>query len=578
MKNMYLGLNSYSHDSSVCLMDENGNIVAAAEEERFTQRKHHSTFPENAIRYCLKQGNVTSKDIKGIAVGWDTKQLLFDRVIKEYLFEFHPPLYVFVKSIKKLWHLWNMTRLFESKIGRLSPGVKVKYYHHHEAHAASAFYASGFDDAAFLTIDARGEYHTSLWGEVDYKNGIQVKGSLYHPNSLGCIWGAISEYCGFSPGWQKAGTVMAFAALGEPKYMDALKKIIKFSPEKDSNWITVNTDYFRIADCKGEPSERFEKLIGAPSAKKGEYAQIHYDVAASWQNYTQEIILGKLNDIHQKTGKTKVVMAGGVCLNSVTNGFILEKTQFKEFFIQPASHDAGVAIGAAYLLFQEFNKGKRPPPLNHAYLGPEYSSEEIENTLRGHANALTFVRDNSIQTRVAELLYAGEIVMWFQGRMEFGPRALGARSILAAATDKGMISKLNKIKHREPFRPFAISILEENTKDWLIRGYKSPYMLVVDAIKPEHKNDVPAAQHVDGSVRVQTINERDNGIYYALLKEYADKSNIPLFINTSFNIKGLPIVNDPEQAITAFLESKDIQYLAMGSYFVTKNHHQSVHF
>ncbi|MDO8536784.1 MAG: carbamoyltransferase C-terminal domain-containing protein [bacterium] len=567
---MYLGLNAYSHDSSACLMDEEGNIVAAVEEERFTQKKHYSGFPEHAIKYCFKKAGITSKDLKGVAVGWNTKELFFDRIIKEYLFQYHPPFYIFKKSIKKLWRLRAIANLFEKRIGELPAGVKIKFYVHHQAHAASAFYASGFNDAAFLTIDARGEYDASLWGQIDYENGIQQKGSLYHPNSIGCVWGAVGEYCGFEPGWQKAGTTMAFAALGKPKYLNEFRKIVKFSPEKDSDWLSVDTNYFKIADCKGEPSERFEKLIGGPSAKLGQYKQAHYDVAATWQEYTQEIILGKLNDIHTKTKKDKLVMAGGVCLNSVTNGFILEKTPFKEFYIQPASHDAGVAIGAAYLLHQEFNKGKTPAQLNHTYLGPDYSSEEIENILKKHGNSFDFSKEESIHKKVARLLSEREVVMWFQGRLEFGPRALGARSILASAVDKNMIDELNKIKHRESFRPFAISILEEKTKEWLVRGTKSPYMLLVDAIKPEFKNKVPAAQHVDGSVRVQTVNGKDNGIYYNLLKEYTNITNIPLFINTSFNIKGLPIVNDPEQAVTAFLESRDIKYLAIGTFLVFK--------
>lgn len=567
---MYLGINAYSHDSSACLLDEAGNIIAAVEEERFLQKKHYSGFPENSINFCLEKAGITTKDIKGIAVGWATKELLWDRIIKEYLFEYRPPLYVFVKSLKKLWRLWMLKRNFEKRIGKLSVGVDVKYYVHHKAHTASAFYASGFDQAAFLSIDARGEYHASLWGTVDYQQGIQVKGSLYHPNSLGCIWGAVSEYCGFTPGWQKAGTTMAFAALGKPKYLDTLKKIIKFFPDRDSNWFSVDKSYFRISDCKGQVNRKFEELVGGVSAEPGKYSQIHYDIAASWQEYTQDIILGKLNDIYNKTKQTKLVMAGGVSLNSVTNGLILERTPFKELFIQPASHDAGVAIGAAYLLYQEFNEAKKPVPPRHAYFGPEYSPEEILTVLNKYRDVLEFSKDEVVYKKVAQLLYTGKVVMWFQGRLEFGPRALGARSILASATDANMVAQLNKTKHRESFRPFAISILEEKAKEWLVRGHVSPYMLLVNSVKPELKNKVPAAQHVDGSVRVQTVNERDNGVYYLLLKEYTELSGIPLFINTSFNIKGLPIVNNPGQAVEAFLESRDIEYLAIGQYLVTK--------
>jgi len=567
-KKYYLGLNAYSHDSSACLIDEEGNIIAAAEEERFRQIKHYSLFPENAIKFCLRKAGITTKDLKGVAVGWDPKALFFDRVIKEYTFQFRPPRYVFVKTLKKLWRLLKIKKVFEKSVGKLSKNAKIKFYPHHEAHAASAFYCSDFNDAAFLTIDARGEYYSSLWGKVDYKKGIQIKGSIYHPNSLGCIWGAISEYCGFVPGWQRAGVTMGFAALGKPKYLKEFKKIIKFFPVKDKNWLSIDKDYFKIADCKGQVKKKFEKLIGAPAAKPGKYLQVHCDVAATWQEYTQDIILGKLNEIYKKTGKKQLVMAGGVCLNSVTNGLILEKTPFQEVFTQPASHDAGVAIGAAYLLQQEAMRGFRVKPMRNASLGPDYSLETIEYFLNKHE--LNFSREKEIHKKVSKLLHKGEVVMWFQGKLEFGPRALGSRSILAAAVDKDMQDKLNRIKKRESFRPFAITILEGDAKKWLVKGTKSPYMLLVDAIKPKLKDEVPTAQHVDGSVRVQTINKQDNSIYYSLLKEYYKLSGIPLFINTSFNIKGLPIVNNPQQAIEAFLESEEIKYMAIGEFFVRK--------
>lgn len=568
---MYLGINTYSHDSGACLIDEEGKVIAAVEEERFTQEKQTSVFPENSIKFCLDKAGITTKDLKGIAVGWSRKELFWDRMIKEYLFVYHVPLEVFRKSIVKWWGLVVLRGDFEKRIGKLSPSAKIKYYVHHEGHAASAFYASGFDDAAFLTADGRGEYDCSLWGTVDYKSGIQVRGSLHHPHSPGCVWGAISEYCGFNPGWKKAGTTMALAAFGKPKYLSEFKKILKLEASKDSNWLTVDDEYIRNRDCKGTYTPKFEKLFGPAAVKPGEYTQVHYDVAATLQQYHQDMILEKLNDIHAKTKKTRLVMAGGVALNSVTNGLILEKTPFKEMFIQPASHDAGSALGAVYLMYQESHKGKKPAPLTHAYLGPEFSSEEIESELKKHADALGFSKEESISKKVAGLLNGGEVVMWFQGRSEFGPRALGARSILAPATEKDMVSKLNKTKHREAFRPFAISILEEKAKDWLVQGGVSPYMLLVDRVKPELKDKVPAAQHVDGSVRVQTVNERDNGQYYSLLKEYAAISGIPLFINTSFNIKGMPIVNDPAQAIAAFVESPDIKYLAIGPYLVTKS-------
>jgi carbamoyltransferase len=567
---MYLGLNSYSHDSGACLVDEKGRILAAVEEERFTENKHNSVFPERSIRFCLAEAGVSTKDLKGIAVGWDAHDILFKRILTEYLFEHHPPARVLTKSIRKLWRLWSISELFEERVGKLGPGVQIKRVKHHQAHAASAFYASGFDEAAFLTIDARGEYDTSLWGEVNYPDGIRPRGALHHPNSLGCVWAAVSDYCGFRPGWHKAGTTMALAALGRANFMTEFKKIIRCDFHKESDWLCTDKAFFDICDCHGAVTKRFEELIGTPKAQDGEYTQAHCDVAATLQRYTEEIILGKLNDVSTRTGKNKLVMAGGVCLNAIANGLILERTPFKELFIQPAAHDAGVAIGAAYCMLLEHHPWVRPPRLSNMYLGPMYSAEEIEIELSRHRDALLVSREKEILSKTAQLLRDGNIVMWFQGRSEFGPRALGSRSIIAPATDASIVGRLNKIKNREPFRPFAISILEESARDWLSRGGESPYMLLVDRLRQACISKVPAAQHVDGSVRVQTVNGAANGIYYSLLKAYADLTGIPLFLNTSFNIKGLPIVNDPAQAIRAFLHSEDVHYLAIGSFLVTK--------
>jgi carbamoyltransferase len=567
---MYLGLNTYSHDSSACLIDEDGNIIAAVEEERFTGRKHEMVFPVNSINYCLKKAGITSTDIKGIAIAWHPREMFLMRMIKEFIFEYHVPWKVFKNSFRKFWKSLFLKSDFEKYIGKLNANVAVRYYKHHHAHVASAFYASGFDEATFFTLDGRGEYEVGIWGKIDYKTGLRQMGSLHHPNSLGNLWGAVGEYCGFIPGWAKAGTTMAFAALGKPKYMKEFEKMISFKPKKDNNWLVLDTAYFDNRDGAGHIRPAFESLFGEKSCVHGQDKEIHRDMAATLQAFTEKVILEKLAEVYRQTQQTKLVMAGGVCLNSVANALILEKSLFKDLFVQPASHDAGLSIGSAYLLQQEFNSGKKSAQMKNAYLGPEYSDEEIEAALERNKDVVSFTKESAIHEKVATLLNNGKIVAWFQGRLEYGPRALGSRSILAPAIEKGMIERLNRIKQRESFRPFAISILEESKKDWLVHGYTSPFMLIVESIKPELREKVPAAQHVDGTVRTQTINEHDNGLYFKLLKTYNSLSGIPLFINTSFNIKGRPIVLSPEEALKAFLEV-DIDVLAIGSYLVTKN-------
>ncbi|MFA6554187.1 MAG: carbamoyltransferase C-terminal domain-containing protein [Candidatus Paceibacterota bacterium] len=566
---MYLGLNTYSHDSSACLIDENGKIIAAVEEERFTSKKHEDAFPVNSIKYCLKEAGITSQDIKGIAIAWHPREMLFMRMIKEFIFEYHVPWKVFKNSLRKFWKSLFLKSDFEKYIGKLNTNVAVRYYKHHHAHVASAFYASGFDEATFFTLDGRGEYEVGIWGKIDYKNGVNQIGSLHHPNSLGNLWGAVSEYCGFLPGWAKAGTTMAFAALGRPKYMKEFEKMITFKPENDSNWFVTDTKYFDNRDGAGHVTPVFEDFFGEKSCEHGQDKEIHRDIAATLQVFTEKVILEKLAEVYKRTQQSNLVMAGGVCLNSVVNALILEKSAFKDLFIQPASHDAGLSIGSAYLLQQEFNVGKKPGQMRNAYLGPEYSDDEIINALGLHKDEVSFTKEDAIHEKVATLLNNGKIVACFQGRLEYGPRALGSRSILAPAVENSMVERLNKIKQRESFRPFAISILEEYKNDWLVHGYISPFMLIVESIKSDLREKVPAAQHVDGTVRTQTINESDNGLYFKLLRAYHALSGTPLFINTSFNIKGRPIVLSPDDALKAFLEV-DIDVLAIGSYLVSR--------
>ncbi len=564
---MYLGINGFSHDASACLIDESGRIVAAVEEERFTGKKHEDRFPVESIKYCLKAAGISAKDLKGIGYAWKPSLLLFQRIFLSNLLSYPVQFFYIKKNFKKYLNALSIKKVFEREIGELSAGVNVSYYKHHTAHVASAFYASSFTDAAFLTLDGRGESETGTWGFVEGTKIVQ-KGSIHHPDSVGNLYVGIGHFCGF-PTFHKAGTVMAFAALGKPTYKTQFEKLVKIDLSKSNGFIAINRDYMDCSSGVAIPKKRMEELFGVSIIEKGaKPTQAHYDIAATLQFVVQNFILDLLNKIQKETGKDNLVMAGGVCLNSVTNGLIKEKTSFKNFFIQPAAHDAGLSLGAAYLLLHKNKEEKIQQEMKTACLGPSYTDEEILSEL-SVSKGISYLKIDNIAKEAAKLISENKKIAWFQGRLEFGPRALGARSILADAQMKENVDELNRIKARESFRPFAISILEEKATEWLIRGTKSPYMLLVDYVKDSHKEKVPSAQHVDGSVRVQTVNGAENGMYYDLIKEFEKITGVPMIINTSFNIKGLPIVNTPKDALQAFAEV-ELDALIIGPYLVTK--------
>ncbi len=564
---MYLGINAFSHDASACLINNEGKILAAVEEERFTGNKHESRFPTESIKYCLETAGITSRDLRGVGYGWKPSLLLFQRILLSNLFLYPVSSFFIRKNFKKYLSTLSLKETFEKEIGSLAAGVEVSYYKHHQAHVASAFYASPFKDVAYLTLDGRGEWETGTWGVIE-NNKIIQKGSIHHPNSIGNLYVAVGHFCGF-PTFNKAGTVMALTALGKPTYLTEFKELIQIDLSKHSDFVTLNRGYIDCTSGEGVPKKEMEKLFRIPVAEKGvKPTQAHLDIAATLQFVVENFILDLLNKIHKETGKENLVMAGGVCLNSVANGQIKEKTPFKNFFIQPAAHDAGLSLGAAYLLLHQNKKDKVEHEMKTACLGPSYTDEEILSQL-SIDREISYVKVSDIASKTAELISQGKKVAWFQGRLEFGPRALGSRSILADARDKNTADQLNKIKSRESFRPFAISILEEKSTEWLVRAIKSPFMLLVDFVKDGLKEKVPAAQHVDGSVRVQTVNKEEGGLYYDLITEFYRITGAPLIINTSFNIKGKPIINSPKEALEAF-KIVELDVLAIGSFLVTK--------
>ncbi len=563
---MFLGINGFSHDASAVIVDSEGRILAAVEEERFTGKKKEDRFPVESIRYCLNAAGISASDLLGIGFGWHPYLLLRDRVLRSNVFEYPVPLKLIRKNVRKAFLGWSIRRRFEREIGPLGKDARVCYFKHHTAHAASAFYASPFEEAAFLTLDGRGERESMTWG---YGQGAQLYqlGANQHPNSLGNFYSGIARFLGFHS-WEKDGTVMALAGCGQPKYMKEFRELLTLAPNGLS--IKLNLDYFDCTIGDGLPrSSNLERLLGIKMRSEGEpIQQEHRDIAATLQAITQDIIIRICTELRELTGMDNLVIAGGVALNSVTNGMLRERTPFKDIFIPPAAHDGGLSLGCAYLLAHKGKERKTPHHLTNADLGPEFGEEEIRKSLDGHAE-LAWDKHEDIAGVVAQALVDGKKVAWFQGRLEYGPRALGNRSILADARRPNVQNELNSIKHRESFQPFAISVLRDEAGNWLCKGTESPFMLLVDRVKSHLRSAVPGAQHVDGSVRVQTVSEKENPLYFQLIREFFKITGVPLIINTSLNLRGAPLVCNPQDALQAF-KNTNLDALAIGQFLVTK--------
>lgn len=566
---MYLGINAFFHDASATIVDKDGRIIAAAQEERFTRIKRESRFPVESIKYCLKEAGISINDLDGIGFAWNPNLLFFHRILWGNLFRVRASLYAIKENLNKWKNIKNIANLLEKDFGYNSKKVPLKYFRHHDCHAASAYYASPFKNATFLTIDGRGEWENMTWGV--YKSGKRTKlGQNYEPNSIGKVYSGTCRFLGFD-GAEKDGTVMALAAYGEATYLDEYRQILKITENVGSLSLKVDTSYFDSYSTPDTifPSKKFSEKFGIPIRKSGESIdQIHKNIAASLQTRTEEIIIEILERLCAITGESNLVLSGGVALNSVLNGKLEDVTPFKKIFIQPAASDTGLSLGAAYIFAQNKNEsGKLKYSMETAALGPSFTENEYEKVI--HNAGLKYKKSTHIAYDVAKLLSEGKLVAWFQGRMEFGPRALGQRSLLADPRPKDMVNKLNEVKKREYFRPFAISILEEETPRVLEKITDSPFMLKVDNVKNEWKDKIPSAQHIDGSVRIQTLKKDSDGIYYDLVKNFYDLTGIPLIINTSLNIKGEPIVCTPTEAIETFVSTK-IDALAIGSFLIEK--------
>ena len=561
-----LGISCYYHDSGAALVKD-GQLVAAAEEERFNRQKHYSDFPKLAIEYCLKEAGITIDDVDYI--GFYEKPLVkFNRILETILARWPLTYWSWVRSMP----VWLMSKL---RIGRtiqeqLDTNKDIYYCQHHLAHAASAFLVSPFEEAAVITADGVGEWTTTGWG-VGKGTEIEIQKEIRFPHSVGLLFSAITAYLGFRVNdaeWK----VMGLAPYGKPTYVDQFHEVVDI---RDDGSFRLNMKYFSHTHSTARMfNRRWEELFGQPQrSQETELNEFHEDIAHSGQKVVEEIMVKMATHVHRVTGQRNVCIAGGVGLNCVANWRILQESGFENIFIQPAAGDSGGALGTAFYLYNSVLKNPRVFQMKHSYWGPSFSDQEIEATLT--ANGLShkyFDREEDLLNTTAQMVDEGKVVGWFQGRLEFGPRALGSRSLVADARNPKMKDIINaKVKFREAFRPFAPSILKEHAHEYfeMPAGMDAPFMLLVPKVRPEMHVVLPAITHKDGTGRLQTVTEADNGRYYRLIKAFAERTGVPVVINTSFNVRGEPIVCTPQDAINTFVKT-GIDVIVMGNHLVTE--------
>jgi len=561
-----LGISCYYHDSGAALVKD-GQLIAAAEEERFNRKKHYSEFPKLAVEYCLKEAGITIDEVDYI--GFYEKPLVkFQRILETILAQWPMTYWSWVKAMPT----WLTTKLRIGNTIQSELGVDkdIYYCQHHCSHAASAFLVSPFDEAAIITADGVGEWTTTGWG-VGKGSEIHMQKEIRFPHSVGLLFSAITAYLGFRVNdaeWK----VMGLAPYGEPKYVDKFREVVDIRADGS---FRLNMKYFAYGHSTTRSfSRKWEELFGRPQRpRETELDQFHSDIAHSGQKIVEEIMVKMAAHVHQETGMDNLCVAGGVGLNCVANWRILQESGFKNIFIQPAAGDSGGALGTAFYLYNTVLKKPRVFTMNHAYWGPSYSDEEILAALKKRELTYRyFDREEDLLNETAEMIENGKVIGWYQGRLEFGPRALGNRSLVADARNPKMKDIINaKVKFREAFRPFAPSVLKEHAHEYfeMPEGMDAPYMLLVPKVRPEMHDVLPAITHQDGTGRVQTVTEEANGRYYRLIKAFGDRTGVPVVINTSFNVRGEPIVCTPDDAVHTFLNT-GIDAVVMGNYVLTE--------
>ncbi len=558
-----LGINAYHADSSAAIFKD-GVMIAATEEERFTRIKHWAGFPVLAIQFCLKEAGISLSDLDYITIGRDPKAKFLNKL--NYLRK-NPSLAL--GAIKRYKNSKEVTSL-ENEFKKIEPGVsysslkeKIKNVEHHRSHLASAFFASPFEESAILSIDGSGDFTTTMIA-IGRGNKIEILDSVDFPVSCGLFYTAFTQFLGF-PHYGDEYKVMGLAPYGEPKYTDKVKQVLKFLPNGLYTW---HDEYFvqptkagfkyenNIPSVGNLYSDKFVELFGKPRQQKEELTQFHKDLAASVQRVTEELIFYILRHLKERTGMKNICIAGGVAQNSVANGKVAEATGFEGVYIPSAGHDAGISMGSALYYFNHELNQPRAAAIYSAYTGSRFSNEEIEVFLQTRGIKYRRLDDEALYDVITDKLIEPGVVGWFNGRAEFGPRALGARSIIADPRNPKAKDLLNsKIKRRESFRPFAPSILKEYSGEYFTRQDQVPFMEKVFPIKPEKRALIPAVTHVDGTGRLQTVDSSISPMYYALIEAFRKKTGVPILLNTSFN-ENEPIVNTPAEALDCFLRTQ----------------------
>ena len=593
-----LGISAFYHDSAACLLKD-GEIVAAAQEERFTRKKHDAGFPHHAILYCLKEAGIAAKDIDNV-VFYEKPFVKFERLLETYL-AFAPKGF---KSFAKAMPVWIKDKLFQKSalINELKLTLddsvnwseRLLFSEHHLSHAASAYYPSPFDSAAVLTLDGVGEWTTTSLA-IGRGRDLQVVKEIHFPHSLGLLYSAFTYYTGFrvNSGEYK---VMGLAPYGEPRYADLIRD--KLITGADDGSFQLDMSYFDYATGLTMTNKKFDALFGGPPrTSETELTQREMDLAASVQKVTEDIVLELARGIAKETGERNLCLAGGVALNCVANGILLREKIFDNIWIQPAAGDAGGALGAALSTWYLHHNQKRVTAterdaMKGAYLGPEFKDKEIETELTACGAIFKNLSETEMIEEVASALADEKAVGWMQGRMEFGPRALGGRSIIADPRSPVMQKQLNlKVKYRESFRPFAPSVLREDVSEWFEHETDSPYMLLVADVQNDKRHamtkeeealfgidklniprsSVPAITHVDYSARIQTVHADTNPRYHAVISKFKEKTGCPMVVNTSFNVRGEPIICTPTDAFKCFMGT-EMDVLAVGNYLLLKEH------
>ena len=578
-----IGINAFHADSSACLVID-GKLISAVEEERFNRIKHWAGFPIKSIKYCLEQSNLNISEIDHISINIDPKANYLKKLL--FLAKHRPSFSLVFDRIKKKKKYNSIKEIINEEFKDYQFNGQINNIEHHYAHLSSAFHVSPFKEACILSVDGFGDFASTAWG-YGKENDIKIDKKIFFPHSLGIFYQAITQYLGFK-NYGDEYKIMGLAPYGKPNYINELKKILLVN---SNGSFKLNLDFFKFHkenfnykwdDGKVEIdnlySNKLEELIGPERKKEEDLNQFHKDLAHSTQKVYEEAFLNILNNLHEKYQIDNLCIAGGCGMNSVANGKIKNQTKFKNIYIQPAAGDAGGSIGSAFATHFKNSNNKRSFQMKHAYWGTSFSEDEILECLNKSSEKIiyencTFEKvadDKNLNSTVAKAISVGKVVGWFQGRMEWGPRALGNRSILGDPRRSDMKDILNlKIKRRESFRPFAPSILREYVKDWFENDDEVPFMMKVYQIKKDKRNEIPAVTHVDGSGRLQTVYKDTNEKYYNLIKEFYNITNIPILLNTSFN-ENEPIVSNPQEALDCFLRTK-MDILTLGNYLIQRN-------